>query len=126
MTDSKSYEDQVADLVSVAFDTLGEALKHPAGAARNGLTTKAQLQVEAAQVLATLNLARESRIRALLDIASIDKVAGDPVDPALAREAYVTAAIALGLVADEDAAGMTTAELLAALGHGDDDLGDLK
>lgn len=131
MTQRDNYEEQVADLVSVAFDNLGDALKQPAGAHRNALTAKAQLQVEAAQVLATLNLARESRVRALLDVAAIETVGGDPVSTAVAREAYATAVIALGLVEDEDANKMTTEQLMEALGFdgndpADADLGDLK
>ena len=131
MTQPDNYEERVADLVSAAFDTLGEALKNPAGAVRNGLTAKAQLQVEAAQVLAILNLARESRVRALLDVAAIGEVAGEPVAPVVAREAYITAGLALGLIDEDEAPEMTTEELLDALGHGgndpaDADLGDLK
>lgn len=130
MTQPDNYEERVADLVSVAFDNLGEALKQPAGAHRNALAAKAQLQVDAAQVLATLNLARESRVRALLDVAAMATVGGEPVTPEVAREAYATAVIALGLVEDEDAAGMTTEQLMGALGYegkdpADADLGDL-
>ena len=131
MTNQEDYSERVADLVSTAFDNMGEALKQPAGAKRNGLTDKAKLQVAAAQVLATLNLSREQRIRNLIALADVT-LGGAAPDPALVREAYATAAIAMGLVEDEDAEAMSTEELLEALGHGgkgdpaDADLGDLK
>lgn len=123
----EGYADKVADLVSTAFDNIGEALKQPAGAKRNGLTEKAKLQVAAAQVLSNLNLAHEVRIQTLATLAGLDPAAVKQAG-ALPQEAYTMAAYALGLIEDEPDQERIEALKRSLMGENDPadaDLGDL-
>jgi hypothetical protein len=127
MTNQEDYTERVADLVATAFDTMGEALAKPAGVARNGLTAKAQLQMEAAQAVATLAHARETRILALATLAGLDPVKVDQAGD-LPREAYLAAAYALGLVDEGDQVDVEALKRQLTGDHdpADADLGDLK
>jgi hypothetical protein len=131
MTENNPQEDyagKVADLVSTAFDTMGEALKQPAGAKRNGLTDKAKLQVAAAQVLSNLNTAREIRIQTFAILAGLDPAAVQQAGE-LPREAYTAAAWALGLVEDGEDQERIESLRRSLMGENDPadaDLGDLK
>lgn len=125
----EDYADKVADLVSNAFDNMGEALKQPAGAKRNGLTDKAKLQVAAAQVLASLNTAREIRIQTLAILAGLDP-AEVHQRGAMSIEAFTSAGWALGLIEEDDSTSMDAEALDAVMAERDAqtdaELGDLK
>lgn len=85
---SNDYGKQVADLTETAFQHAREA---------SGVEY-AGLQLQAAQAIATLGLATEVRAVGLL------LAAGRAVTPSaeVAGEAYMAAAIMLGLVAEDD------------------------
>lgn len=123
MTEQNPYPAQVADLIAGAFerfDANTDALEVPD-------VERAVLQMQAAQAIATLALASETRIQSFITLAGLKAVGGEAPNPEIARQAYTAAAIALGLVDGEpDQADID--DLMAAL-RGDDpadkDLGDL-
>lgn len=120
------YSAQVADLMEEAFSTLGDALALETGTqARTNGITRAQLQVAAAQTIATLANAREARIHNLLMAATAAPGNGAELNTELVEAAYGAALTMLGL-AEEDPRDL--AELRAALGlddPADRDHGDL-
>ena len=130
MTEHNPYPAQVAELIEDAFKRLGNALAMSPGKRRNDMTLEAQLKVEAAQALATLAHAHETRVLALATLAGLDPVKVEASGP-MPQEAYTAAAVALGLV-EEDADDTSAADALIAAGlldakdaETDAELGDL-
>jgi hypothetical protein len=127
MTKQENYSQRVADLIEQAFHCLGDGLAREPGDGREDFLEEAQLRMAAAQAIASLATARESRVRALLQLAALESVGGDAPEPLIAREAYAQAALMLGMVEDLDE---MTMEQLRDLLTGDKDpadadLGDL-
>lgn len=125
----RSYHTQTADLIESAFEDLALSCRTTAADwERARLSARADLKIKSAQALAALAAAAETRNLALATLASLTDVAGDPASPDLAQEAYILAAMGLGLVADAE--DMSVEDLRAALSsEGDADrdagLGDL-
>lgn len=133
MTEQNPYPAQVADLVSQAFAALGAGFALEPGDDRDNHLAEAQAQLAAAQAIATLAHAHETRTLALVTLAGLDPVqVGEAGE--LPREALITAARALNLVDEDDAPAeddaaierMIADGLLASGDPADADLGDLK
>jgi hypothetical protein len=130
MTEHNPYPAQVADLISQAFATLGEGLERETQPERDEFLEEARSKRAAAQAVATLAHAHETRILALATLAGLDPVKVEAAGP-LPQEAFAAAAVALGLVegdADDESATdpLIAADLLAAKdAETDAELGDL-
>lgn len=133
MTEQNPYPAQVADLINQAFATLGEGLEREAQAERDEFLEEAKLRMAAAQAIAALAHAHETRALALATLAGLDPVQVDQAGD-LPREALIAAARALSLVDEDDAPAeddaaierMIADGLLASGDPADADLGDLK
>jgi len=124
----KNYHEQTAELIESAFKDLGNAMSNTTTEERAGHTAIADLKIKAAQAVATLAHARETRVLAIATLAGLDPREVDQRGD-LPREAYAAAAVALGLVEDQGADGdLSMEELREALGAedpADKDMGDL-
>lgn len=128
MTKQEDYPAQVAALIEQAFHNLGNGLVEEHGKARSNFFAEANLQVEAAKAIATLNAARETRLQTLVDLATAVPADGSPVNSDLVQEAYTAAAYGLGLIQEEPDQERIE-EIRRALqldDPADADLGDLK
>lgn len=117
MSRNKTYPEQVADLIEMAFRGAPEM---DAGAYA---VTVPLLRVHAAQALATLALVHETRVSNLLAAAAHPP---EGANPDLVREAYTAAVTHLALIEPEPEESL--ADLRAALGvddPADAKLGDL-
>lgn len=124
---TKTNGEQVADLIKQAFsEAANEVVTSPHGPPPP--TSVTLLRIHAAQAIATLELARETKIQNLILLAGLESVAGTAPNPEIAQEAYTAAVMALGLAEDPED-GMTSeqfADLFADDDPADADLGDLK
>lgn len=130
MTEHNPYPAQVADLITAAMDNLGTALTLENADSREEYLARSTAKLAAAQAVATLAHAHETRVLALATLAGLDPVKVEASGP-MPQEAYTAAAVALGLV-EEDADDASAADALIAAGlldardaETDAELGDL-
>lgn len=126
MTEHNPYPAQVADLVTQAFSSLADGLARMPGDGREDHLAEANARFQAAQAIASLAHAHETRTLALATLAGLDPVKVEQAGP-IPQEAYLAAAASLGLLFLEEGQDATLEALRAALA-GDDpadaDLGD--
>lgn len=115
------YPAQTAEMIERAFDDL-----------RDGTAAEiASGRLLAAQAIATLGAARETRIQSLLMVATAAPADGRSLNPELTEAAYGAALTMLGLVDEEPPMDLTAERLeyLRSVGLDNDpadaDLGDL-
>jgi hypothetical protein len=130
MTEHNPYPAQVADLITEAFQDLGTGLSNEHPGDRPYYLARATAKFSAAQAVATLAHAHETRVLALATLAGLDPVKVEAAGP-LPQEAFAAAAVALGLV-EEDADDESVTDSLIAAGlleakdaETDAELGDL-
>lgn len=121
MTEHNPYPAQVADLITDGMAALGDGLTHDPGAVRDKFLAESRAKLAAAQAVATLAHAHETRTAALVALAALDPSKVEQAGP-LPQEAYLAAAYALGMADDDDA----PAEVHGENDPADADFGDLK